>query len=476
MYAFFLQCVLLGAVLSMPFYTRAQQYIDNTPPPGYYTMDYVFANMNLSEVPSGLLSDHGTPFTKLSAFNGHPDSTTISSPLRCQLVHAALISSIVNGNAQISLSGMGEASYSSDTVPYKIMLYNYHQLKEDAVAQGLISIADNQLHDISGSTGGPYEQKQVLAAAPWRHGALKEGQAFTIVPELWSNLGPFDILSYEINMGQGFVPLTLGIPFTFTPGADATIDIELKVKLRNGKSLYSQSRMKVNPNVSAIVPVGYCGDQEFTIDLSEGDPVFDDEDDRLFIQTSCCDSIVRRPLLIINGFETPMLLDKNEKKIDNDFGQILEKLTFPTVTGNTVIKELLNGGYDLIFLDFDNENAALEQNAEVVKNAIREINAIKQSDEELVVVGLSMGGVLGKLSLLEMEAAGEDHDTRLFVSMDSPLRGANIPLGIQHQLKHFHGLKVHSGVGASATLGLLVPELKRMMATFSSPSVRQLLL
>ena len=257
MYAFFLQCVLLGVVLSMPFCITAQQYIDDTPPPGYYSTDYVFANMNLSEVPSGLLLDHATPFTSLSAFNGHPDSTTISSPLRCQLVHATLVSAIVNSNAQINLTGIGASSYSNDTIPYKIILYSYHQLKEDAVAQGLISIANNQLHDISGIANSPYEEKQLLAAAAWRNGPLKEGQSYTIVPELWSNLGIFDVLSYEVNTGQGFIPFNLGTPLTITPGADATMDIELKVNLRNGETLFSANHFQNGGAGSILFDICY---------------------------------------------------------------------------------------------------------------------------------------------------------------------------------------------------------------------------
>lgn len=476
MYAFFLRYVLSGMLLSMPFYMTAQQYINTSPPSGYYTPDYVFANMNLSEVPSGLLLDHGTPFTKLSAFNGHPDSTTLSSPLRCQLVHATLVSTIVNSNAQINLAGMGASSYSSDTVPYKIILYDYHQLKGDAVAQGLISIINNQLYDISGSANSPYERQQVLAAATWRNGPLKEGQSYTIIPELWSNLGPFDVLSYEINTGQGFVPFTLGIPLTFTPGAGANIDIELKVNLRNGEMLFSRNRMEVIPNISAIVPNGYCEEQEFTIDLSEGEPTFNDEDDRLFIRTACCDNTIRRPLLIVNGFETPMIPDDFEFNIDNDFEQILDRLETPISAESNVIQELLNDGYDLIFLDFDNENAPLEQNAEIVKTAIREINAVKQGNEELVIIGLSMGGVVSKLALLEMEATGEDHNTRLFVSMDSPLRGANIPLGLQHMIGHLNGLKVQVPGVIDVSLNTFAPSLNQMASTFASPSVKQLLL
>jgi hypothetical protein len=88
-----------------------------------------------------------------------------------------------------------------------------------------------------------------------------------------------------------------------------------------------------------------------------------------------------------------------------------------------------------------------------------------------------MGGIVGKLALLEMEEIGEDHETRLLVTMDSPLRGANIPLGLQHLLDHMNELKIHIVPGvAYTTLGTLVPRLNQLSATFNSPVVKQLLL
>jgi hypothetical protein len=87
------------------------------PPPGYYTPDWVFANLDLSGLSTGLLQEHGTPFTRLSAFNGDPDSTTISTPLRCRLVQATLLSATVNANAQVDTAAL-PAESGSDTFSY----------------------------------------------------------------------------------------------------------------------------------------------------------------------------------------------------------------------------------------------------------------------------------------------------------------------------------------------------------------------
>src|SRR5690625_5167824 len=53
------------------------------------------------------------------------------------------------------------------------------------------------------------------------------------------------------------------------------------------------------------------------------------------------------------------------------------------------------------------------------------------SEEELVIVGPSMGGQISRYALAYMEANDIPHNTRLWVSVDSPHLGANIPMGVQ---------------------------------------------
>jgi len=411
---------------------------------------------------------------RLSAFNGDPDSTTISTPLRCRLVQATLLSATVNANAQVDTAAL-PAESGSDTFDYQILLYAYHKLKPDAVSQNLISITNNQLVDISGPQDSPYKREFAIAAAPWRKKALTAGQVYAFSPTVATNIPAQFVTGYEINTGQGFTAVAPGSIYTFTASSGSEMDFEARVTLTNGKVLFSRSKMTVVPDigpVSPIDPIGYCPAAEFTIDLGSTVPAWDDEIDQLFVRTSCCDDVIRRPLLLIGGFETPMIDPDFAFNIDNDFNFMLDRLEFSSPTGNQVIQELLNDGYDLLFLDFDDETLPLEQNAQVVKQAIREINDRKVTDEPLVIAGLSMGGVVGKLALLEMERDGETHDARLFVSVDSPLRGANIPLGLQHAIHHLNGLRVLGVV----KLGTLVPDLADAAFTLKRPSVRQLLI
>ena len=48
-----------------------------------------------------------------------------------------------------------------------------------------------------------------------------------------------------------------------------------------------------------------------------------------------------------------------------------------------------------------------------------------------------MGGQIARYALSYMEANNLPHNTRLYVSLDSPHNGANIPIGLQHFIKYF---------------------------------------
>jgi hypothetical protein len=97
-----------------------------------------------------------------------------------------------------------------------------------------------------------------------------------------------------------------------------------------------------------------------------------------------------------------------------------------------LLQKLLQNGYDLVFVNYKNMNDFIQNNAFVLVELIQKINNMKIGSHKNVVIGLSLGGVIGRYALTYMEANSIPHDTRLFISLDSPHQGENIPLGLQH--------------------------------------------
>ncbi len=126
---------------------------------------------------------------------------------------------------------------------------------------------------------------------------------------------------------------------------------------------------------------------------------------------------------------------------------------------------------DVIVLGYKSRNAPIRTNAVVAVDCIRRAIA-EQADKgvPLVVGGLSMGGLVTRYALAQMEKQGEDHRTATYFSYDSPHRGAWIPISLQ-VFAHFL---------AALADTVLVPEpdkekLRGMSKLINSTAARELL-
>ncbi|MBL7837083.1 MAG: hypothetical protein JNM67_06180, partial [Bacteroidetes bacterium] len=109
----------------------------------------------------------------------------------------------------------------------------------------------------------------------------------------------------------------------------------------------------------------------------------------------------------------------------------------PIAKAPKLIEELRQAGYDLIYLDFHNGADYIENNAMLLVELIKRVNFIKCSDEEISIIGASMGGLVTRFALTYMEKHNMPHCVRTFISFDAPQNGANIPIGMQHCLKYY---------------------------------------
>ena len=120
---------------------------------------------------------------------------------------------------------------------------------------------------------------------------------------------------------------------------------------------------------------------------------------------------------------------------------------------------LVDGGSDFI-----------ERNAMIVAEVISTINSQKTGSEQNVVLGPSMGGLITRYALNYMEQQGLNHDTRLWLSFDSPHRGANVPIGFQHLFNYLaYGLDTWAGDFSMEAIRPIVDGMLK------SPAARQML-
>jgi pimeloyl-ACP methyl ester carboxylesterase len=147
----------------------------------------------------------------------------------------------------------------------------------------------------------------------------------------------------------------------------------------------------------------------------------------IYANSNTSNQIVQ-PLVFVEPFEFP--------SEEFELADLMNELNT-----NSLSLELNLENYDLIFLEFDKNRDFIQRNAFVLKELLNDINNISGVDS-ITVVGLSMGGVIAKYALSEMENNNQAHRVRLLATLDSPHRGANVPLGLQYILEELKSFEI----------------------------------
>lgn len=145
--------------------------------------------------------------------------------------------------------------------------------------------------------------------------------------------------------------------------------------------------------------------------------------------------VLNKPIIVLDGF------DPGDSR---SIGDIYAGLSFG---GQNFADVLRREGFDIVILNapvyasegkvIDGGSDYIQRNAMVLIALIEQLNTDKVGEEELVVLGPSMGGLIARYALAYMEANNLETETRLFISADTPHRGANIPISIQYLINYF---------------------------------------
>ena len=148
----------------------------------------------------------------------------------------------------------------------------------------------------------------------------------------------------------------------------------------------------------------------------------------VYYYTNSADGTIDKPIIIPEGFDP-----------ENKFNWTELFVAFNE--GKWTMECLYQLGYDFVIINNDDGGNFIEHNAYLFTKVVQLVNSIKTSGEKNIVIGPSMGGLVARYGLAYMEKMNINHDTRLFISMDSPQYGANVPMGLQHVIKYFKGAK-----------------------------------
>lgn len=151
------------------------------------------------------------------------------------------------------------------------------------------------------------------------------------------------------------------------------------------------------------------------------------------------DGILDKPIIICDGFDPEDSRDINTIYSIGTYGD----------PAQNIFDNLRDEGLDVVVLNFPNYTRAddgadiqggadyIERNGLVLVNLIETIKTEMSGTQDLIVIGPSMGGLITRYALTYMEQNALDHQTAIWLSFDSPHRGANVPISFQYAVNYF---------------------------------------
>ncbi len=456
----------LGASAQKPDSLNAQQ-----------RRELIYHTLDPAPITTGVLLDRTVPFSRLDRFNGVRDTAATYNHWRQMYLEY--------WNANLHRDGLALPAavdrrlYTAPALPglpLRVLHYRYQRLAPDAEARNLIrtDTAAHRVYDVAGRTASPYEEKRAVALGlPERRVYHDTIRFYVGRDQFFGNVAPETAaLAVDFGDGHGTRPVTLGETYTivYPTRGDKTIRLTWA---QAGQTWQAATSLRVSsipaPDraVAVVATNAWPGQREFGrarayIAAGASNPKVWDPTRNAYIQK------VRKPLVFVEGIDFgPLGNDPSDSVVlEPDYpinSRTFHRVPFRYGTAGWPLLQEYDGeypsleklpdlrarlqaaGYDVIFFDFNDGEALIQQNAMALVQFIRWLNnPVNHSDPtasvDVVVMGASMGGQVARFALTWMEQQGENHCGSLYVSFDSPHFGANVPLGLQFLLDDLSSL------------------------------------
>ncbi|MGE3802028.1 MAG: T9SS type A sorting domain-containing protein [Candidatus Kapaibacterium sp.] len=377
---------------------------------------------------------------QLSLFNGATDSV-YATPLLWSVLHKRLPSGSVRWHRPMlpwdSLLQYHDSALGQGYLPIGIMNVGTMNVKPTAVQDSLLEVSGRHLLDVVGRPSSPYENHDIFLATPLEVIATQyDSVQFLLDTNRFYVTNMQDsIRAIEVDFGDGngFVPVGHNVPKAVAYSTAGVKDVRVRM-IVGGNTIDSLTAW------SQINVLEYTGggngakDQKGAttqgVRSSAPDDVFNVTAEHSYsgkagtgnvnVWYGCNHTGIERPFVLVPGFDiidTRVPYDAESGAVDiySHYAPFFDSLRA--------------NGYDVIIVDYDKGADYIQRNAYLFEKMIKEINNRKTGDEKMVIMGESMGGLVARYALADMEKnRNEDPETRLYISFDSPHQGAYTPI------------------------------------------------
>ncbi len=439
-----------------------------------FRLDSLLTALNKAQVPTGILYDRVFPLARLDGFGqAVADTSRFEHFLQAnqELWYAAYTCTGLRSPTDVRILAAGQQK--AGLVPIGLLHYRFNLLDTLAVQNGLFSQPGGEggaLYDVAGRTQSPYLTRETLVAAVLVESVPAGTVQFKLPTFLrFDNTGNA-VQSLTLEFNDGTPPATLlpggaGAYKLYTTGGEYII--QLTAHFADGSSKATFTRLLItgqttfarNVDRDTFPTLNTCNStSDERIPLTASIPYTDYEGNTYAgygavttYYAHCNNRQLTKPVIMLDGIEFGGANQRVGIDIYSDFLNYRDQGA-PKRLG----EELRAVGNDILVLDFPDANGAeyIQRNAFVLIQLIQNVNADLRSrssmPEQLTVIGPSMGGLVSRYALAYMEKKFNDandpatyhrpewnHNTRLWISFDSPQLGANVPIGDQQWLAYY---------------------------------------
>jgi pimeloyl-ACP methyl ester carboxylesterase len=355
-------------------------------------------------------------------------------------------------------------------IPLSVLITDFESISENDLQNKFNLNASNQL-ELKNNETLELEKHVINIIAPIVAKSKTNEVTFVLNSDLIFNTTSREIKSiFYSKENSSWQKINQNQPFTVHFAANGTQELALKIEFTNGTSSEESISFEINAptlayrNTNSVMAASSLTASIPYQGFGETAPVFGQGEYEIFLDN--VDGVLDKPIILVDGFDpgdtrnTTTIYDLLNYGTNQNFADDLRNqgfdivvLNFPTYTipGTTIV---IDGGADYI-----------QRNAFILVALLNQINAQKVGTEKNVVIGPSMGGLISRYALRYMEMNNMEHDTRLYISFDSPHQGANVPIGFQHLFNYM----AYGPLGNAAVQPIVDGLIK-------SPAARQMLI
>jgi hypothetical protein len=145
-------------------------FYDSTGMPYQEQIVHIFEHVDLSQVPNGILYEHGFPLQNFDLYQGQLSDTNKTDFTAFGLLYASLYSMALNPDVRLpdpsTYRTIVDGWKEGNPVLIAGIHHQYYQLNPEALNLNLMQVNNMQLYDVLNRSQSPYEAKEVFLLAP----------------------------------------------------------------------------------------------------------------------------------------------------------------------------------------------------------------------------------------------------------------------------------------------------------------------